>query len=190
VSRGHDEVADLVATWSARLEREGRVELPLARGRTFALLLLALVFALLGVALIASSGGSPRPLLTGVLALGFFGGGGVAALVRFVRSSGPPVLVTTRGVLITGMDDQGEVPWSQVVGVGLVQVRSTRMVTLQVSPDYYAERLRHRGAGARLVGAANRAVAGPQITLPTTVKAPVTALGAWLDLEARRRGSG
>lgn len=169
--------------WRSTLGGGGRVEIGLARGRLWWLLLASavLVAGCLYLALTAASVGGQVIGWAGVVLFGL----GLLIFPRQLAQRGPAVVVDDQGIAVPA---QGVlVPWSAALGASVFRSQRTRLVQIAATPEfmesYYADHRRiaaMRAINARVTGAES-------VSLPTPLAAPAEEVAAWLSEEIQRR---
>jgi hypothetical protein len=177
---------DRTQEWAAALERDGRVEISLRKGRVVLLLLICLAFVLIGLAL-AFTGDATERVYGGLAAVLF--GIGLYVFPRQLMRRGPALVVDQQGLTVPQYDTV--LPWSAAHGTQVFTSRGTSLVQIEADPGYLDEFYRSHRIMGLARGMNRRLTRGVDcLSLPSPLKADAYQLAFWLDAEIRKRNPG
>jgi len=183
-------VTTTIATWRARMARDGFVEIRLRARKVFWTGVLIVMILGFSVALLLGLTGLFGRFI-GLVALVVVIPLGVIPNVEFATARGPALRVDSLGIRVARWRTL-QIPWSELVAADLYATGNRRAVTSQnavlyVTPEWYAayqaKRPFVRRAAERVQARYTR---GPSFTIPATIDAPAFALSLWLHEEIAR----
>ncbi len=172
--------------WSVELRSSGRVCVDVSRGRSFAYLLVGLVFAALAGGLLATG------RVSGVVGGALLAVIGVPLVVVTVQQClcigswrSPQVVIDADGVTVR--HGYLRIGWADLYGAHAYTQKHNRWVTLTMSPEAYDAWLRSRSLVLRLVARRARRRRWGNLNLPPNLAVDTVAFAAWLNDEVRTR---
>lgn len=160
--------------WEEQLLTQGRTVISTSVGRLVLALVGALLFTLIGLGMLTSD--SVIAKIGGGLCVLFFGVIGIPSLI-WQMARRVKAVVTLEGVGL-GKDF---VSWREVFAVALWEHPGGRVCMLTLTDEGAARQMAEASPAMRLLLDRDRKIVGaPAFSLPTTLKAPIPELTAWL----------